>query len=102
MDVVVCDDDADILGLELGDDVLDVLDRYWVYTCERLVQEDELGVDGQGPCYLAAAALASGELDTVALAYLGETELIDQGLQAVASLLLGELGERKTEASWAR
>ena len=36
------DDHADVLVLELGDDVLDVFNRYRVDSCERLVQKDEL------------------------------------------------------------
>ena len=86
-DVVVGDDHADVAVLELGDDVLDVLHGDWVHPRERFVQQDELGVDGQGARDLAAAPLAAGELDAQRLADLGEVEFVDQGLQAGAALL---------------
>ena len=56
-DIVVGDDDADILVLELGDNVLDVLDRDRVNSRERLIQKDEFRIDGKGPGYFAASSL---------------------------------------------
>ena len=58
-DIVVGDDYAYVLVLQLGDDVLDVLDGNRVDSGERLVKQDELGVYRKGAGNLAAASLAS-------------------------------------------
>ena len=59
MHVVVGDEHADVFALQLEDDALDVLHGDGVDTGERLVQEDEVGVDGQGTGDLGAATLAT-------------------------------------------
>ena len=77
-DIVVSDDDTYILVFEFRDNELDVLHGNRVNSSERLVQKDELGVDGQGAGDLATAPFASGELDAKAFAHLGEVELADK------------------------
>ena len=68
--IVVGDDHADVLVLELGDDELYVFHCDRVNSGERLVQKDELRIYGQGAGYLAAAPFTTGKLDAEALAYL--------------------------------
>ena len=86
--IVVGDDHTDILVFQFGDDELYVFDGDRVDSGERLVKQDELGVDGECPCNLAAASLASRELDSEALAYLREIELVDQAFQPFVPFLL--------------
>ena len=86
---MVGDDDSDILVLELRDNILDVFDGNGVDAGERLVEKDELRVDGEGAGDFAAAPLSSGELDAEALAHLREIEFVDEGLQALFPLLAG-------------
>ena len=88
---MVGDDDSDILVLEFGDDVLDILYSDRVDTCKRFIEKDELRVDGQGAGYFATAALTTGKLDTLALADLVEVELIKKVFQTLLPLLLSEL-----------
>ena len=88
-DVVVGDDDADIAVFQLRDDVLDVLHGDRVDPGEGFVQQDELRVHGEGAGDLAAAAFTAGELDTLALAHLGEVEFVDEPFQALLPLGLG-------------
>ena len=80
-DIVVCDDDTDVLVLELGDDELDVLHGDRIHAGERLIQKNEFRINGQGPGDLAAAALASGKLYAKTLADLREIELVDKILK---------------------
>ena len=89
--IVVGDDDSDILVFELCDDVLDVFNRNWIDTGKRLIKQDELRIDGQGAGNLAAAALTTGKLDSLALAHLVEVELVEQIFKSLLALLLGEL-----------
>ena len=89
--VVVCNDDSDILVFELCDDLLDILDGDRVDTGERFIKEDELRVDCKRAGDLAAAALTTGELDTLALADLMEIELIKKVFQTLLPFLLCEL-----------
>ena len=88
---MVGDDDSDVLVLQFCDDVLDILNGDRVHTGERLIEKDELRVDGESTCNLATAALTSGELDTLALAHLVEVELVEKILKTLLSLLFGEL-----------
>ena len=71
--------------------VLDILDGDRIDSCKRLVKEYELRVYGKRTGNLAAAALSSGKLDTLALAHLMEVELVEQVFKALLALLLGEL-----------
>ena len=89
--IVVGDDDTDILVFQFCDDVLDVLHGDRVDTGKRLIEKDELGVDGKCTCNLATAALTTGKLDALALAHLMEVELIEKVLQTLQSLFLCEL-----------
>ncbi len=89
---MVGDDDADVLLLEGGNDRLDVLHGNGVHAGEGFVEQDEGGVDGDGPGDLGPAALAAGELVAEALAHLLEAELLDEGLAAFALILLRKTG----------
>ena len=88
---MVSDDDTDILVFQFCDDVLDVFHSDRVDTGERFIEKDELRVDGQCACNLAAATLTSGQLDALALAYFVEVELVEKVFQTLQSLFLGEL-----------
>ena len=89
---MVGDDDSDVLVLQLGDDVLDVLHGDRIDSRERLVQEDELRVDREGAGYFAAAPFTSGELDSETLADLREVEFVYQVLKSLLPFPLGHLG----------
>ena len=90
---MVRDDDPDILVLELGNDILDILHGNRVHTRERLVQKNELRVDGKSPRYLATPSLTSGELDSETLPDLGQIELVNQRLETLLTLLPGHVGK---------
>ena len=87
VDVVVGDEDADVAVLEVCDDVLDVLHGYGVDAGEGFVEEEELGVVGQGAGYLGAAALAAGELNALAAPYLLQPEFDDKRFELLLPLL---------------
>ena len=57
--VVVGDEYADILLLQLPDDVLYILHGNGVDTGERFVQHNELGVYGQAACNLRSPTLTT-------------------------------------------
>ena len=76
-DIVVSDDYPDVLVLELGNDVLDVLHGNRVNAGERLIKEDELRVDCQCAGDFTAAAFSSGKLDAKTLADFVEAERTD-------------------------
>ena len=80
-DVVVGDEDANVAFFEFPDNVLDVLHGDGVDACEGFVEEEEHGVVGEGPGNLGATALAAGELDALAVAYVLEVELVEQRLE---------------------
>ena len=89
--VVVGDEDADVAFLELPYDVLDVLDGDGVDACEGFVEEEEHGVVGEGAGYLGTAALAAGELDALAVAYVLEVEFVEERFELFLTLLLVEV-----------
>ena len=41
IDIVVGDNHADILTLQCCHDALNILNRNWVYTCKRLIKQNE-------------------------------------------------------------
>ena len=92
VDVVVGDDHADVHRLELGDDVLDVFHGDRVDAGEGFIEQDKLRVDGQRPGNFAAAAFATRELDTLALADFLEAELVDQRLEPLQPVFFVEAG----------
>ena len=57
--IVVGDEDAYVLFLELIYDILYILDSDGVDTGKRLVEHDKLGVDGEATCYLGATAFTT-------------------------------------------
>ena len=70
LDVVVGDEDAYVLVLQLPNDKLDVFDGNRVDAGEGLVEHDELRLDGQTARYLRTAALTTAELVTLVAAHL--------------------------------
>ncbi len=86
---MVGDDDADILVFQRSDDTLYILDGDRVHTRERLVEQNERRIDCHGTRNLGAAAFATRKLDTVTLADLLQTELLDKRLDALVLVLLG-------------
>ena len=89
---MVGDDDADILVLEFGDDVLDILHGDGIHPRERFVQQDEFRVDGQGTGNLATPPLAARQLDAQALAHFREVEFVDERLQPFLPVGPGHIG----------
>ncbi len=89
---MIGDDDADILVLELCNDILDILDRDRIYPRERLVKKDEFRIYGEGSRYFAASPLSSGKLDSEALAHLRKIELVNEGFKFILALSLGHGG----------
>ena len=89
---MVGNQDADVAVLQTPHDVLDILYGDGVYAGKGLIEHDKLGVDGQASGYLRAAALASRELVALVAAHLAQTELLDQALQLLQLLLVGEAG----------
>ena len=63
--------------------MLDVFHGDRVDAGKRFVEQDELGIDGQRPGNLAAAALAARQLHAHALAHFLQAEFIDQLLEAL-------------------
>lgn len=68
VDIMVGDENADIAELQLPDDMLDVLHSDRVDTGKRLVEHDELWVDGQTARYLRTAALTTRQAVALVLA----------------------------------
>ena len=89
LDIVVGDKNTDILVLELPHDILYILDSNGVDTCKRLIEHNELGVDGKASRNLGTATLASREAAAEILAYLLQTELLDKTLQLIPLVVLG-------------
>ena len=89
---MVGDQDADVLALQAIDDALDVLHGDGVHTGKRLIQHDEVRVDGQAAGNLGAAALATRQAVTQVLAHLLQVELADKLLQPVFLLGGSEVG----------
>ena len=69
---LVGNDDSDIAVLQLGYDILNILNCDRIDTRERLVKKNEFRIDGKRTGYLTSAALTAGQLDTLALADLGK------------------------------
>ena len=86
---------ADVAVLEPPYNMLDILYGNRVNTSERLVEHYELRVYGQATRNLCTAALATGELVTLVLANLVQTELGKQTLKPLLTLLLVEVGHFK-------
>ena len=89
---MVGDEDADVAVFQAPDDMLDVLHGDGVDTGERLVEHDELRLDGQTAGYLRTAPLTTAELVAEVLAHLAETELLDKLLQLLLLVLPGLAG----------
>ena len=71
--------------------MLDILHGDRVDAGERLVEHDELRVDGQTAGYLGAAALTTRQTVTLVLAHLLQTELGDEALELIQLLLMRQL-----------
>src|SRR5687767_11186707 len=57
--VVIGDQHADLARAEMGDDLLDVDDRYGIDARERLVEQDEFRLRGQRAANLETAPFAA-------------------------------------------
>ena len=84
---MVSDENADIAELQLPDDMLDVLHSDRVDTGKRLVEHDELWVDGQTARYLRTAALTTRQAVALVLADFLQAKLLDEALHLVDTLL---------------
>ena len=92
---MVGDEDADVSVLQAPHYVLDVLHGDGVYTGERLVEHDELGVDGKASGNLRAPAFATGEAVADVLPHLLQPELFNQALKFLYLLLARKVGHLK-------
>ena len=92
---MVGDKDADVAVFQPPHDVLDIFHSDRIDTGKRLVEHDELGVDGQTSGYLRAASLTAGELVALVLAHLVEPEFADQALQLVKLVAMRPAGHFK-------
>ena len=84
---MVGDENADVLVLQLPDNLLNIFHGNGIYTGKRLVEHDELGVDGQTAGNLRTAALTTRKLVTLVLAHLLEAELGNQTFQLVLLII---------------
>ena len=57
--IVVGNEYADVLGLQLGYDRLDIFNCNGVNTSKRLIEQDEIWTHGQGPGYFRSSPLTS-------------------------------------------
>ena len=72
---MVGDQDADAALTKVGDDFLYVGDGDGIDACKRLVEQDELRLDGEAARDLDAAALAARQLRAEAVAHMADVEL---------------------------
>jgi len=77
-DVVVGDDEADILGLLVQENFLEFLDGQGIDPRERLVQDQEFGLQQERPANLELAPLAAGKAVGGLLRQAGEAQLFQQ------------------------
>ena len=91
VNVVVGDDYTDILILQRRNDTLNILYGDRVNAGEWLVEKYERRVDCDSSRNLGTTTLTSRKLVTVALAHLLQAELLDEGFNSVALVLLREV-----------
>src|SRR5271155_3068298 len=80
-DIMIGNEDADALVGQVLDYPLDIGDREGVDTGERLIQEDESGVRGQGPGDLHPPALPPRQAHPQAVAHVADVQLAHQLLE---------------------
>src|SRR5690606_14604491 len=79
--VMVGDEHADALVLEVLDDLLDIVHRDRVDPGEGLVQQNELRIGSQGPSNLRAAALTAGQAHASTVAQMMDMKLAQQRIE---------------------
>src|ERR1700712_635530 len=84
-DVVVGDQDADALGLEMVDDLFDVAHGDRVDARERFIQQDEFGRCCQGAGDFDAASLTARKAHAQVVADVRDVELLKQAFQLLAT-----------------
>src|SRR5579884_2787361 len=89
-DIVVRDENADAGVLQIEDNPLQFQYLDGVDAGERLIEEEEAGLDDQGPGDLDAAPLAAGERVSFVVPDRLKAELRDQAIHAVTALAAGE------------
>uniref|UniRef100_A0A1I7Y9Y7 RNA polymerase beta subunit n=1 Tax=Steinernema glaseri TaxID=37863 RepID=A0A1I7Y9Y7_9BILA len=89
-DVVVGDQHADALGLEVVDDLLDVAHGDRVDTGERFVEQDELGRGGQCPGNLHPAPLTTGQAHAQVVADVADVKFLQQAFKLLAATIAVE------------
>ena len=93
---LVGDDDQRGAGLgEFADDVQDLVDQFRVQGRRGLVEEQDLGVQGQRPGDRHALLLAAGELARVGAGAVLQAHPVQQFQAALAGLRLGSRGFRR-------
>ena len=78
---MIGDQDADALGLEVMDDLLDIAHRDRVDPGKGFVEQDELGVGGQRASNLHAASLTAGQAHAEAVGDMVDMEFLQQAFQ---------------------
>ena len=83
---MVGDEDPDTRVRERPNDVLDLVDGYRVDAGEGLVEEEEFGLDGEGPGDLGPSALAAREGEGRLLPNMANAEFLQEAVEALAAL----------------
>ena len=89
--VVIGDEDADTSLAQIRDDLLYVGDGDGIDACKRLVEQDELRLDGEAARDLNAAALTARKLRAETVTHMTDAELCEQILHLLSAFLRGEL-----------
>ena len=90
--IMVRDQDADVLVFEAGHHRLDILHGNRIHTRKRFIQQDEAGINGQGPRNLSTPAFATTQGVPVVLADMRKAELVQQLFHLVFPFFTGEIG----------
>src|SRR5206468_5871127 len=86
-DIVVSDQDANSLSLEVQNDLSNIVDRKRVDTCEGLVEENKFWLGRQTASDLNATPFASGKRVSARLANVFNTELVQKLIETRNALV---------------
>lgn len=90
-DVVVGQQDTDVFGLQVADEVFDVAYRDRVDAGEGFVEQQIARIGGQGAGNFGASPLAPGKAHALACAHMADIEFLEQGFEPVAARLPVEI-----------
>src|SRR5690242_9418884 len=83
---MISDQDTDVPILEEMDDLLYVENSDRVHACKRLIEQNEAGRRGKRPGNLDAPPLPARQACSLAGAYMGDMEIVQQTVQMVLHL----------------